>query len=272
MRGAPRAAPTRIITPRNTPLTIGRPSIPGRERATLGSMAPMGRPLKITTPITAPTEAEPHRRITVADAICEEMEATGLRAELCCRSVGVSRKTIEAWMAEGARACEKHDKGHLLDRNERLRRDFLLNTRLAHARWIKVRLDLHHSIARGELVTGYVIEEIDPTKKEVVDGKERPLVTKRTVRQSRTLPDVKALEWELERLARDEDGERILAARLEVTGAEGGPLEVSTDPAARARSIAAEAEAFVRGLEEQRARDAEAAATLPAGSSNGAEP
>lgn len=220
-----------------------------------------GRPTKLTSTVAVPGIGdEPERAVTCADRICELIEQHGMRAELCARDVGVDRKTVESWMAQGARAAEKHAKGELLSIMETRFRDFLLNTRAAHSRWTHRHLALLDDIAAGGLVIGKVIEKVDPTRKadgsKVAEGEPnpRPYVIERRMESAKALPDAKALQWLLERQARDDDGQRIFAPRVEVTGADGGPVEVESREA-RAERLASELASFQAGAEAQRALD-----------------
>lgn len=222
-------------------------------------MARTGRPLKLASLVDAPTPEQPARRLTVAAFICETMEQTGLRAELCARAAGLGRRTIEMWMADGAKAETKRNQGRSLTPNEQRLYDFLRSTRAAHAAWIAEMLEVHRSIAAGGLTMSKVIQEVDPTQQVAqADGTMGPKVLKRRSETSRTLPEAKALEWELERLARDEEGNRIFAPRVEVTGVDGGPV-LTDDKDARADALARELEAFQRGAEAQREVDGEKA-------------
>lgn len=219
-----------------------------------------GRPSKLGSRITIPAVygpdnalLEPERQTTVGERICELMAATGTRATLCAEAVNCDRKSIATWLSAGSRAEQKQSRGHLLTPPEQRYLDFLLATRASHARWIHDKLALHDQVASGGLVLGKIIEKVDPTR---LDESGRPLVLERRVEQARTLPDAAALRWELERLALGEDGERIFAPRLEVTGADGGPIEVESQDE-RADRMAAELTAYQQGLADQRAREAE---------------
>lgn len=213
---------------------------------------PAGRPSKLTHKITIPADGdEPERVVTCAERIYELMEADGFRAELCARDVGTTRKTIESWMAQGARAEEKADKGHLLYPQEQRFLTFLLTTRAMHQRWIRKNMALHASVAKGGLVLGEVTEEVDPTD---LDSAGKPKVLKRRVKSSKALPDAQRLEWQLERLATDENGKRFLSPRVEVTGADGGPVTVE-DRETREARLAADLLAFQQGADAQKALD-----------------
>jgi hypothetical protein len=223
---------------------------------------PRGRPSKLASRITIPeikdpsgTVSAPERTITCADRIYELMEARGTRAELCAREIGLERKSVESWLRHGSRAEEKRAKSLPLTPQERAYLDFLLNTRAAHQRWIHSRLEVHGQIAAGGLVIGEITETVDPTRT-TEDGK--PVVLERKVKQRKALPDTKAIEWELERLARDEEGDRMFSPRVEVTGADGGPIETESRED-REERLASELRAYQQGLADQQAREAELA-------------
>lgn len=225
-----------------------------------------GAPSKVNHMTAAPTEADPHRRLRVGDYIAELMENTGRRASLCGLQAGVGRRTVDGWLKAAGEAEDKDAKGHLLTPDEVRLLEFLRQTRMAHARWASRQLDALTSIAKGGLVIGKVVEKVDPTRK--ADGTPMPrdapagtapFVLERKVEQSRALPNEQAIRWLLERLAVDEDGQRVFAPRVEVTGADGGPVEVE-DSTVRARRLLDQAEAFVQGAAEGAARAAELAA------------
>lgn len=208
-----------------------------------------GRPTKLRQRVPAPTKEDPDRRLTVGELVWELMETHGTRATLCAEQAGVDRATIRSWLKHGEDALVKHDKGHLLTPDDQLHLDFLIGTRAAHAAWIHTKKKLHSDIADGGLTITEVIQEVDPTQ-EVTrpDGSKSPKVLKTRTKTQRLLPDPVALRWELERLAVDDEGARIFAPRVEVTGADGGPIELE-DKETRAAVIAAELAAFQMGAD-----------------------
>lgn len=219
----------------------------------------MGRPTKLGQFVKVPTPENPERRIKIGEYVCELMEANGHRVTLCADMAGIDRNTIKAWIKKGLEAESKDDKGHLLTPEDQKHLDFLIGTRAAHARWIHNRREALASLASGGLTVSEVIQEVDPTQ-EVLrpDGSRGPKVIKTRTKTSRMLPSESALRFELERLALDEDGQRIFAPRVEVTGADGGPV-LTDDKDARADALARELEAFQRGAETQREVDGEKA-------------
>lgn len=83
------------------------------------------------------------------------------------------------------------------------------------------------------------------------------------MKQHKALPDAAAIRWELERLARDEEGQRMFQPRVELTGADGGPVEIEeVTPEEHARRMMAELDEmdiYVQGVEDGREREAERA-------------
>lgn len=219
----------------------------------------MGRPTKLRQLIAAPTDDNPTRKIRIGDYVCELMTIHGTSAVTCAEHAGVARNTIKHWLRLGADAEQRDLKGRPLTPDDVLHRDFLIATRAAHAKWIHDRTMTHAQMATGGLTVTEVVQEVDPTQ-QVDDperpGRKRPLVLKSRTKTRRMLPDAKAIEWELERLALDEDGNRMFAARVEVTGADGGPVQLE-DKDARAAALAAELAAFQAGAESARELEAE---------------
>jgi len=187
--------------------------------------------------------------ISIADAIYQAMETTGLSATRCAETLGLPRSTVNDWLVDGRRAAQAQQRGRPLTTHEERLAAFSTETVAAHARWIKAQQELHHSIAAGGLMLSKVVERVDQTTM-VRDehGVERPKVVERRVETSRTLPDARAIEWELERLARED-----FTPRVEVTGAEGGPVRVDTG--SMAGQLAAEIDAYVAGAADQAQAD-----------------
>lgn len=217
---------------------------------------PTGRPCKLHHRIAAPTDEDASRVITIAEFIPEQMAANGRSAVAQADLAGLDRVTIQAWIRKGAAAEVRKGQNKLLYPDEVRFLDFLIATRAAHSRWAATQLATHHSIANGGLSTVEVTEKVNPLVLVAgADGQERPQVIERRVKTTRLLPDVKALEWELEHLARDE-----FPRRIEVTGKDGGPVEVAeTSLEDRARSLMAEVDAYELGVADGREREAEVA-------------
>lgn len=209
----------------------------------------MGRPTKLGQSILVPTRENPTRKIKIGERICELIEQYGIRATMCSDMAGVTRTTIRSWLKKGEDAEIRHGKGHLLTPDDQRHLDFLIGTRTAHSNWIASKLDTHAQIAAGGLTITEVVQEVDPTE-EVTrpDGSKGPKILKTRTKTQRLLPNATAIEWELERMAVDEDGARIFASRVEVTGEGGGPVIVD-DKEERAASLARELAAFQAGAD-----------------------
>ncbi len=223
-----------------------------------------GRPLKLRSLVAVAGPDGERVRKTVQQAICDEMEATGRSPMQCAEAVGVPRDTISQCLNDGRRLADKSLRMPAdwvpLARRDQAVLEFFRAQQAAHSRWIADKVKLHATIARGDLVVSEVVEKVDPTRREddpTRPGQTRPRVIEQRVTRRRTLPDAKAIEWELERLAREEvlDPEtgrlvtiRPFAPRVEVTGAEGGPIQTEDVTDERARDLLAEIDAYEAGL------------------------
>jgi hypothetical protein len=207
-----------------------------------------GAPLALNKRITIPDGEGGSTRLTASQAIIRHIEQTGLRPTLCSNIGQVSRDQISRWINDAKRHAERHERGQHLTENERTILRFAQDCTAAKERWITRQLDTHASISAGGLTTAEVVETVDPTQ-QGPDG--RPLVVSRRVKTTRLLPDARAIEWELARLAKDEG----FAERTEVTGADGGPVETESREDREAR-LEAELTAFQQGVA---AAEAEAA-------------
>jgi hypothetical protein len=207
-----------------------------------------GAPLALNKRITIPDGEGGSIRTTTSQAIIRHIETTGLRPTLCSAAGQVTREQIVKWINDANRYTQRAERGQHLTENERTILRFATDCHAAKERWITRQLDTHRSIAAGGLTTAEVVETVDPTQ-QGPDG--RPLVVSRRVKTTRLLPDARAIEWELARLAKDEG----FAERTEVTGADGGPVETESREDREAR-LEAELTAFQQGVA---AAEAEAA-------------
>lgn len=207
--------------------------MPGGDPAT-------GAPLALNKRITLPTPDGGSRRITVLQAIVEQVEQTGVRPTLAAHAGNVTREQVNRWLTQAARYAERAERGHHLTHNEQTILRFTHECHAAKERWIAARLDVHRQIAAGGLTVAEVIETVDPTQRDA-DG--NPTVVNRRIRTSRTLPDPRAIEWELARLGKEEG----FAERTEVTGGDGGPIEVESREE-REERIERELLAYQQGL------------------------
>ena len=199
-----------------------------------------GAPLALTKRIIVPTGDGGSKRVTVAQAIVDHVEVTGLRPTLCAHAGHVTREQVSRWLVAASRYAERADRGKSLTANEQTILRFANDCAAAKARWISDRLETHRQIAAGGLTTAEVVETVDPTERDE-DG--RPKIIARRVKTQRLLPDARAIEWELARLAKEEG----FADRVEVTGADGGPIETESREE-REERIEQELLAYQQGL------------------------
>lgn len=164
-----------------------------------------------------PTTGTP---ITVADTIVRAVRA-GNYIEAASAMAGVNKDTVYRWLREGARhrlAAEATDDPDTylnnLGPNDQGYVRFSDAVAQAQAEAEAEDVALLQSLARG----GRTLEH--RTVKTLADGS-----TESTVRSEVLPPDAATIRWRLERRFPDRWGRQ----RLEVTGAEGGPVELSID-------------------------------------------
>lgn len=232
-------------------------------------MAKMGRPTKLHHRVEVKDPGVDTPRIsTVADRIIELVRRTGMTPSLAGRAAGVSAEAVWSWIRKGREHRVELERGKPMYAHELALVDFVQGVDEARGAYLAEQLDLHEQIARGGLVIQEITQEVDPTIEVTrADGTKGPKVLKSKTKSTRLLPDVKALQWNIERKSRavaDPLGGEIvtpdegLGARVEVTGEGGGPVEVD-DKRERARQMLAEIEAFKRGAHEGAEREAEKA-------------
>jgi hypothetical protein len=179
---------------------------------------PGGRPTKLTDAITDQVAA--HLR-------------TGHYLEATAALVGVSKQTIYTWCKAGARA---RDKAGRLNATEQRAVKFLDAVETAQAEALDRDLLRHAAVARGGLEVRSVIERTD------AQGN----LVERVTKVETLAPNARALEWRMERRHPEQFGRRGV---LEVTGKDGGPLELTT--VERAERLAEDAALFLAGAAEQ---------------------
>lgn len=191
-------------------------------------MPPVGRPTKIDQvlrtrqrvhPVTGHVDTE---NVTVADTIVEALRA-GNYLEAAAAMAGVHRDTVHTWLKTGAQAHADLHAGtrtrRQLTKLDKLCMEF--SDAVAEAQDQAEGLDVGRL---AQLAAGGITQEV-VTEKQVLQGEgdqAKLVVTERTVRKSTTLPDGDTLRWRLERRFPDRWGRR----RVELTGADGGPVEV----------------------------------------------
>lgn len=224
---------------------------------------PRGRPLKLRSMMEVVDGDGRRTRKTVAQAIYDEMEATGRSAMQCAEAIGIPRDTISQCLNDGRKLAERAarmpEDWVPFDRRDQTVLDFFRGQQAAHSRWVAMRVRIHNKWAAGEQVVGETVDEIDPNNT-VVDpqtGQRRPVVLKSRASHRRTQPDLRAIEWELATMAREEviDQEtgrlvtvRPFSPRVEVTGAEGGPIQTEGASDDRARDLLAAIDAYEAGM------------------------
>lgn len=163
----------------------------------------------------------------------------GAYIETAAAAAGRSKVTLYEWMKTGARAREK---GRRVTAHEQACIDFLnaVDTALAESELEDV--SKIATLAQGGRQVTTVREKV-----QVVDGpngSKIEQVVERTTNTETLAPSLAALTWRLERRFPDKYGRQ----RIEVTGADGGPLEFTVEE--RASALAQEAELFLQGAAE----------------------
>jgi hypothetical protein len=159
-------------------------------------MARTGRPTRITEyyDTFTPTGGTPRDR-TVADAIADLIRI-GNYMETACYIVGISVSTAKNWIREGDRAQGRLEAGaHRRDLSARQRHcaDFLSAVRAAAAEAEQRDVTALAALAHG----GIPITRT--TERWVTDDDGTRRLVERTVVTTKSLPDVRAITWRLER-------------------------------------------------------------------------
>lgn len=169
------------------------------------------------------------RTITRADRMIE-LIGSGFFVERAARASGIPTRTFYSWTEMVAKATMRVAAGGArLTKNEQALADFLQSVEEAEARWEAQQWLLLERAAQGYTVET-VTEKIDPTT-----GR----VTERTVVRKPVEAKLPATFWRLRQRFPDRYKERV-----EVTGADGGPIMV-TDNGVEA--LDREIDAFLAG-------------------------
>lgn len=176
---------------------------------------PMARPSKLTDKLI--------------DQIAGNLR-TGHYVETTAAMTGLSKQSMYSWLKIGAR---NHDKpvSKLTAHEQRCIR-FLDAVEQAQADAEDRDLLRHAALARGGLERRTVIERTN------AEGN----LVERTTKVETLPPDARAIEWRLERRHPEKWGRR---SSIEVTGKDGGPLELTTEE--RADRLAEDAALFLAG-------------------------
>lgn len=138
---------------------------------------------------------------------------------------GLDQSVVREWLRRGTAVSADIFGGRRLmgdlTRHERKCFEFVQLTAQAEADGKAYLLGLAEQVARGGFVVETVTEKVDPTK--LVDGK--PVVLERTTKRTLAAPDGPMIRW---RLAARWPAE--FRNRVEITGAEGGPVQVDASP------------------------------------------
>lgn len=226
---------------------------------------PGGRPSLIDATIDYRPDGTP---ITVQDRICAALRAGSYRGE-AFRSAGLNRDTGYGYLQTAARVKLRARGGPI----EALRPKpsahelrclaFSDAVEEADASWEIGALATLERLARGGIPQIKTVTKRGPDQ---ADGSPGPILEK-TVTEESTLPSAQVLEWRLERKFPDRYGRRV-----EITGAEGGPVALSIEE--RAADLAQVLDGYLKGIADAKAHRAprkkksapvEVAAEPPAG-------
>lgn len=182
--------------------------------------------------------------VTVSERIIGALRA-GNYPEQAAAAAGINKTSLYEWQRIGARATAAVHKGHKTQRQltAHERRCILFSNAVAEAQatWEVAAVGRLEQLGRGghEVVT--ITEKIDGSGN----------LTERTTKTETLAPNAQVLEWRLTRMHPDRYSQRV-----EVTGAAGGPLELSVEE--RADSLADQAAAFLAREHEAAAAEAKA--------------
>jgi len=196
--------------PRTRPVHTPRPQ-PATSAAYSQHMA--GRPSDIDKII----RTVDGRDITVADRIVASIEA-GAPVRIAAREAGTTTETYAEWRRVAAAAlirCGGNDNDRSITAHERRCIAFSDQVDEARARWAINQNRILERDAREGRTKTKTVEELDPRTGEVVS---------RTTTTEVLPPDAASIRW---RLGINFPDEYAPADRVEVSGADGGPVELS---------------------------------------------
>ncbi|MDB5910356.1 MAG: putative phage protein [Massilia sp.] len=173
-----------------------------------------GRPLKLLSD-------------AVEEAILDAIRY-GATIEAACAAAGIATSTYRSWMARGREAQETLEETDELPDSERPFLSFLAAAMRAHAQGEVANVRRIDRVADG----GYVIKTRtrrmrDPATGDLVEETETDIAP----------PDWRAAAWILERRHRETFGKE--AAALEISGPDGGPVEMAGGPKGGLEALAA---------------------------------
>lgn len=172
------------------------------------------------------------REVTVLDRTLETLRVGGLVHDAAARC-GIDTGTMNRWLREGARVAADVLAGRRaskdLDDHERDAMRFHHAVAQAEADGKVTLLRLSQHLAQGGIPVTTTTTKVSQGRERVLrdDGTEYlpalPPIEEVTTKVERTLPDSTMIRFRLERGWPDEWGR---ASRLELTGADGGPIEL----------------------------------------------
>jgi hypothetical protein len=138
---------------------------------------------------------------------------TGVPITAAAQAAGIHYATLANWQNRGQNAADIAHNGGTIPQEEACYLDFFERVARARARGLEARLSRVVSIAEG----GFVTKRTERT----FQSKSGPVVE---VEEAFSPPDWRALAWVLERSHREFFGK---SERVELSGVDGGPVEVS---------------------------------------------
>lgn len=197
-----------------------------------GNLTLMSRPAEITRPY----RTHDGTVITLGDAILDHIEA-GNYIETAAHAVGMAKNTLHATLDRGARAIRlSTETGKPIPAKERAYAEFVERYRCASARSEAIAVAVLTKLSLGEYRTKRTTVTVAPDGKETVQT---------TVEEH--LPNVRALQWRLERRWAKRWGQ---AGSLEETTADDAPTRTEVE---MADSIERSMEAYLEGVKDGRA-------------------
>lgn len=205
---------------------------------------PDGRPPKLDQVLRTRRRDGATVDVTIADHIIEAMRL-GDYIESAAQSAGVDKRSVYEWMRVGAdlsrrmhRATERGIRAPKATAHEKRCLEFSHAIAQATEEWHLATIGTLEQMARG----GRTIQTT--TEKRAIDATTGvETVVERTVRTEVLQPSIQAIEWRL----RHRFPKRY-SERLEVTGAEGGPIELSIEE--RAAGLASQLRAYLDGVDD----------------------
>lgn len=183
---------------------------------------PGGRPSKIDEVVQRRERRDKdgnivgYEDVTAGEKVVERVRAHWAEFEDAAASAGVTRQTLSNWRRQGVDARKRLAQGKRLTPNQARYAEFLDALETAEAEAEAIRVGIVQRAAEG----GYTVTE---TTTEERNGR----VVKRTTTTKVAMPAWQAAAWQLERRRPHKFGRR---QAVEVTGAEGGPLQVDAGP------------------------------------------